>query len=186
MTTTLIELMRLKHLARAGWLRIGVSQPESVAGHSWGVAWLTLLLLPDSMNRERALSYAVIHDIPEVRIGDLTPYDGVAAEEKVRRERAAMTALCAKLPRGDHLVGLWETYTQQTDEEARFVRQLDRLDMALQAVVYAQDGHDVTEFMDSAQRHIEHPILLGIMEDLRLDLAQISRAHAPPAPHPKA
>jgi putative hydrolase of HD superfamily len=184
--TTLLELVRLKQLARSGWLRIGVSRPESVAGHSWGVAWLTLLLLPDSMNRERALSYALIHDMPEVRVGDLTPYDGVAVEEKVQRERVAMAGLCAELPEGDRLVNLWESYAQQSDEEARFVRQLDRLDMALQAVSYAQEGHDVREFMESALRHIEHPMLLEIMEALSVELAQIPRTHPPTVPHPKA
>jgi len=138
------------------------------------------------MNRERALSYALIHDMPEIRVGDLTPYDGVAAEEKIRRERAAMKDLCATLPKGDLLIDLWKAYAQQADEEARFVRQLDRLDMALQAVVYAQDGHDVTEFMESAIRHIEHPMLLEIMEALGVELAQVPRVDTHPPPHRKA
>jgi putative hydrolase of HD superfamily len=83
-------------------------------------------------------------------------------------------------------VNLWESYAQQSDEEARFVRQLDRLDMALQAVSYAQEGHDVREFMESALRHIEHPMLLEIMEALSVELAQIPRTHPPTVSHPKA
>ena len=36
---------------------------------------------------------AICHDIAEVRIGDITPHDGVPAEEKVRIETEAMLDL---------------------------------------------------------------------------------------------
>ena len=40
------ETLALKAVDRAGWVRRGVTRPESVAAHSWGIAWLVLLLLP--------------------------------------------------------------------------------------------------------------------------------------------
>ena len=46
MIDVLLEALRLKRLKRAGWVRKGVPDPESVAGHSWGVSWLVLVLLP--------------------------------------------------------------------------------------------------------------------------------------------
>ncbi|MFT5458801.1 MAG: putative hydrolase of HD superfamily, partial [Myxococcota bacterium] len=67
MIDALVETMALKALRRAGWVRAGVTSPESVAAHSWGVAWLVLVLLPRELNRERALTYALLHDLPEVR-----------------------------------------------------------------------------------------------------------------------
>lgn len=166
MIDALLELTRLKHLARSGWLRVGVAQPESVAGHSWGVACLALLLLPDDMNRERALQYAILHDLAEVRTGDVTPHDGIERDEKVRQEREAMRSMCEGLPMGEGLDALWLAYERQGDPESRFVRELDRLDMALQAVAYAQEGHDVLEFMRSADPHITHPTLRPIMDAL--------------------
>src|SRR5690606_14882322 len=134
----LIEAVGLKALPRTGWVRRGIAGPESVAAHSWGVAWLVLALLPPALDRGRALAYAVLHDLPEVRVGDLTPSDGVAPAEKARREHAAMDGLCASLP---HLAATWRAYEAQADPEARFVRQLDRLDMAIQAVAYERAGH---------------------------------------------
>lgn len=166
MIDALLELTRLKHLARSGWLRVGVSHPESVAGHSWGVACLTLLLLPDDMNRERALQYAILHDLAEVRTGDVTPHDGIERDEKIRREREAMRSMCEHLPMGESLDALWVAYEEQGDPESRFVRELDRLDMALQALVYAQDGHDVLEFIRSADPQITHTALRPIMDAL--------------------
>ena len=44
-----------------------------------------------------------------------------------------------------------EATIAQGDAEAQFVRQLDRFDMALQAVAYAEGGgHDLREFLTSA------------------------------------
>ena len=180
MIDTLLELTRLKHLPRSGWLRVGVAKPESVAGHSWGVACLTLLLLPDDMSRERALQYALLHDLAEVRTGDVTPHDGIAREEKVRREREAMKSLCDGLPNGQKLEALWCAYEHQEDPESRFVRELDRLDMALQALAYAQEGHDIREFLCSADPHITHPTLRSIMDALWKRCDRSSDATPPP------
>ena len=67
----LLETVDLKRLDRSGWVREGISNPESVAAHSWGVAWLVVALCPSDIDREKALMMAVINDIGEVRIGDL-------------------------------------------------------------------------------------------------------------------
>ncbi len=163
----LLECVRLKGLDRAGWVLRGIPGPESVAAHAWGVAWLVLALLPPELDRGRALGYAVVHDLPEVRVGDLTPADGVPREDKRRREDAAMGGIVSPLGRGreEALWGLWRRYDAQADPEARFVRQLDRLDMALQALAYAQQGaRGMGEFVRSAQEVVQHPALTPLLE----------------------
>ncbi len=168
MIALLLEAVALKRLDRAGWVRRGVSSPESVAAHAWGVSWLVLALLPPELDRERALTYAVLHDLPEVRVGDLMPSDGVSRDEKRRREHAALDGLLAPLPHGESLRAAFTAYEAQSDPEARFVRQLDRLDMAIQAVAYAQEaGIDPREFLDSAARVIDHPTLTPLLAALR-------------------
>lgn len=164
----LLEALALKALPRTGWVRRGVPSAESVAGHSWGVAWLVLALLPPELDRDRALTYAVLHDLAEVRVGDLTPHDGVAARDKAARERQAMEGLTAGWTRGRALRDTWQAYEGQEDAEARFVRQLDRLDMALQAVAYHRAGHTgMAEFVESAAAVIEHPTLQPLLEACR-------------------
>ncbi len=156
---TLLEALKLKSLPRTGWVRRGVPTPEAVASHSWGVSWLVLVLAPPELDRGRALAYAAVHDLAEVRVGDLTPADGVAPEDKSARELAAVQALSAAL--GDPaLARLWEGYERQEDREARFVRQLDRLDMALQALAYHEAGAaGMHEFLDSAEAVVRDPAL---------------------------
>lgn len=169
---TLLECLRLKSLERAGWVRTGVPSPESVAAHSWGVAWLVLVLAPPQLDRARALSYAVLHDLPEVRVGDLTPADGVAKAEKARREQASMAGLAAGLG-DDRLLALWNAYEAQADDEARFVRELDRLDMALQAVAHHEAGHPgMRQFLDSAAEVVRHPALRPLFDALAARVAR--------------
>jgi len=164
----LLEIQGLKALLRTGWVREGVPDPESVAAHSWGVAWLTLALLPAHLDLARALTYAVLHDLPEVRAGDVTPHDPLSRAEKAAAERDAMAGLSAELPRGAALRASWEAYEAQADPEARFVRQLDRLDMALQAIWYTEaHGLPLGEFLDSAHGAITDPDLIALITDLR-------------------
>jgi putative hydrolase of HD superfamily len=164
----LLEAWGLKALPRTGWGLRGIDNAESVAAHSWGIAALVLVFLPEDLDTARALTYATLHDLAEVRVGDLTPADGVPRDIKHARERDAMVALCAELPRGAQLVATWDAYEAQSDPEARFVRQLDRLDMALQALVYERStGIDTGEFFDSAERVMQHPTLICAMAAIR-------------------
>ena len=165
--SALLESLALKSLLRAGWAQRNVPGPESVAGHSWGVTFLTLALLPSDLDRERALAYAVLHDLPEVRVGDLTPADGVPRHERKAREARALAGMTEHLPNGAELSQLWHDYEKQADPESRFVRQLDRLDMALQAIIYAEQGNPgMEELLESAGSIIEDPALQAIMERL--------------------
>ena len=158
---TLLEALALKDLPRAGWVRVGVRDPESVAAHAWGVAWLVLALCPPGVDRGRALAIAVVHDLAEVRVGDLTPHDAVPPAEKERREREAFRALAQPLPA--EVRELHEEYVTGATAEGRFVRACDKLDMALQAERYsARQGLDLREFLSSALQRLEDPHLRAL------------------------
>lgn len=138
------DAFNLKAVARAGWRRIGVAHPESVAAHSWGTAFLALLRCPPELDRGRVLALALIHDLAEARVGDITPYDGVSVDEKHRREREAIASMLA-----DHaaLRALWEEAEARETPEAQFVKQLDIADLRAQAVLYGAAGFDTAEFL---------------------------------------
>lgn len=157
----LVEALGLKEVDRAGWKRVGIEAPESVADHSWGIALLVLALCPEDLDRERCLALAVLHDLAEVRVGDIMPGE-MSREDKRDRERRAAAQLFRQHPR---LWALWEDYEQRRSPEAQFVHQLDKLEMALQARRYGNRG-DTAEFIDSARSAIVRP-------DLRALLAQL-------------
>jgi putative hydrolase of HD superfamily len=165
MIATLLEMYALKALPRTGWLQMGVSDPESVAAHAWGVSLLALLLCPPALDRERVLCMAVLHDLAEVRTGDLTPRDPLPQEERSRREREALRALLSAFDaaRRDALLEIWDAWDRVSDDEARFVRQLDKLDLALQTGVYERRGHDLEEFRRDAEARVTDPRLRRLL-----------------------
>ena len=159
----LIGAMALKALPRAGWVRAGVPAPESVAAHSWGVSFLVLILCPPDLDRGRALAIATLHDLAEVRAGDITPHDKVPPAEKTRRETEAMRATLTVEPDAEALYALWREYEDASSPEGRLVKALDKLDMALQAAAYeASDDLDLTEFIDSALSRLDDPLLRSL------------------------
>ena len=167
----LLDALALKDVARAGWRRVGVEAPEAVASHTWGVALLALVLAPPELNRARVVEYALVHDLAEVLTGDITPHDGVPRAVKRAREAEAMRAICEDLPHGAELFACWRRYEARADAEARFVAELDRLDMALQAAAYVRRGAlgaaDARQFLDSAAHAVTTPTLVRILDAVR-------------------
>lgn len=177
MVAGLLELFhlagRLKTTARAGWALRGVASPESVADHSWRVALLALVLAPrmePPLDRDRCVALALAHDLAEAEVGDITPYDGVSEYEKRRREDEAMRRLSA-LAGDDSLAALWREYDAAATPEARFVKELDKLETALQAAEYAHAGAasaaGLREFAEAADRRLSSPLTRALLAALR-------------------
>ncbi len=163
-------LAHLKHLYRQGWLRVGVpaAKCESVAEHSFGVAALALCLAPErpaSFDVSRAVALALVHDMGETFAGDIMPSERISARRKHRVERRAISRLFRGLPAGRKLAALWAEYEASKTAEAKFVRELDKLEMALQASVYGRQlGTEVREFFDTADGAVHDGRLRRILK----------------------
>ncbi|KAK4534985.1 hypothetical protein CDCA_CDCA03G1010 [Cyanidium caldarium] len=157
----------LKHLKRTGWVQAGVREPESVAAHMYRMALMALVLRPQD---GRALRMALVHDLAECIVGDITPNCGVAKDEKRRMEEAAMRRIGELLrphsaEAASEVMQLFEEYERGNSATARFVKGLDKLDMVLQAVEYQtqQPELELDEFF-AALHAIDDPSLqrLGV------------------------
>lgn len=128
-------LGKLKELPRSGWVHKKIKNPETVASHSYGVSLLTLLFAPSHLDKEKCLKMAIIHDLQESIIGDITPYDDITAEEKSQIETRAVSRIENQI----QVAGLKELFAEfeaNQTPEARFVKDMDRLDAILQAKYY--------------------------------------------------
>ncbi len=141
----LIEALGLKEVVRAGWVRASVQNPESVAAHSWGMAMLATQMCPEELDLKRVLQLCILHDVAEVKVGDITPHDNVSAEEKHRLESEAIDSM------GIDAKDIFDEYEAQITPESQFVRHLDKLDMALQAEIYEAQNLDLNEFKKAVQ-----------------------------------
>jgi 5'-deoxynucleotidase YfbR-like HD superfamily hydrolase len=166
----LSQVGNLKNLARAGWVRDGVPRPESVADHTFRTTVLALVLGPQlDVDTAKLIQLLLVHDLPESdpAVGDITPRDGVPPEEKHRREREAMQRLCAPLANGPALLALWQEYAAGQSPEAQIAKQLDALEMALQAAEYEeQHGRELAHFHTHARARIHHPVLVQLLDQL--------------------
>lgn len=159
-------MLGLKEVLRKGWTRYPIVCVESVADHSYGVALLSWLLCPEGLDRGKVLELALLHDLAEVVTGDLTPSDGVPEDLKKGRELEALRELLQGFPYAvqGELV-LLEYQTQKTPE-ARFVKAIDKLEMALQSLLYERaHGCDLAEFRRSAQGLVEKAGLAGWLKE---------------------
>lgn len=151
MLTTLIELQRLKRLERTGWMLRGVPQgAESVADHSYGVAVAAMMLADElqargvTVNVERLLRLALLHDWAEARVGDLprTAAEYFGSEARQRAERAAFNDIVsnASASLAERYNELHEEYEERASLESRLVKAADIIDLLVQTLAFERAG----------------------------------------------
>ncbi|OIW04639.1 hypothetical protein TanjilG_07774 [Lupinus angustifolius] len=145
---------RLKTTKRKGWINNGIKGAESIADHMYRMALMGLIAgdVP-GLNRERCIKIALVHDIAEAIVGDITPSDGVPKAEKSRREQAALNEMCEVLGgglRAEEIKELWLEYENNSSLEANLVKDFDKVEMILQALEYeTEHGKVLDEFFIS-------------------------------------
>lgn len=151
----LLEMYELKDELRTGWVLRNVESPESVAAHTWGTATLCLLYAERAgIDREKAVTMALVHDLAEARTGDIPTRaeEGrttVSDAEKEAAEREALTDMLDPFEKCD-VPSLWEEYEARDAPTARFVKDMDLIDNCLQALKYEREGrYDPTERNES-------------------------------------
>ncbi|MEM2760642.1 MAG: HD domain-containing protein, partial [Nitrososphaerales archaeon] len=123
------------------------------------------------LNSNKAVKMALLHDLAESITGDYMP-DDLTREMKSDREMEAMKDILSKLPpkMRANFGKLWNEYKSMSSKEAMLVRQVDKLEMALQASDYARKGYDVellSQFFLSAEEGIKDKELLHLLNALK-------------------
>lgn len=165
----------LKHTERTGWAYCNVPNSERIAGHMYSMAMMTFLIDDKSnLNRLKCLQLAVVHDLAECIVGDITPRDNVSAEEKYKREEEAMCEI-GKLvgaETGSLLYNLWLEYEEKSTPESVFVKDLDRFDLIFTAAHYektVKDSINIQEFFDNSLDKFEHPFVQKLVDEVMKD-----------------
>jgi putative hydrolase of HD superfamily len=145
-----------------------------------------------AIDPERVLMLAILHDLGEAETGDLPPYDQAAIpdehEPEARRafletrhhrdpdrdaakraeEDAAVRKLLDTLPGETQaaLAEVWADLRQGTSNEARFVKQVDRLETFLQSRRYLRSDPTLpmASFHQEVFESIDDPLLSAIRD----------------------
>jgi putative hydrolases of HD superfamily len=162
---------KLKTIRRSGWVKNNVPSPESVAEHSFRTAVMAMILAPKvGVNVEKAIKMALIHDTGEAKIGDLIKFEGKSflpdADEKIQKETAAVQEIMEGID-GREYLELFNEYVANKTKEAQFVKQVDKLERALQAYEYEKKNNiKLQDFFTSADFLIKNPVLRQLLEEI--------------------
>ena len=154
---------RLKRIPRSGWVNVGIESPESVADHTFRTAILCMIFSDlEGLDALKMLQMTLIHDLPEAITGDLTPSERTNMAK--RREEDAMKELLCLLPERQRVkyTNVWREYEECKTAEAKAVRQLEKLEMALQAKEYERaelTKESLERFFKSAEKAIVSPTI---------------------------
>ncbi|KAL7302439.1 HD domain-containing protein 2 [Trichogramma pretiosum] len=162
---------RLKHIKRTGWVIRNIGDPETISGHMYRMAMLSFLIDPkENLNKSKLIEMALVHDLAECIVGDITPHCGVSPEDKHRMEDEAMEKICADLgERGQEMLVLFREYEKQESLEARYVKDLDRIDLLMQAYEYEKRDSipgKLQEFFTSTRGKITNPFLESVEKEI--------------------
>ncbi|MDP6857927.1 MAG: HD domain-containing protein [Candidatus Nitrosopelagicus sp.] len=136
------QIANLKTTQRSGWKsKLDLLDSESVADHSYMMSVMAMVISDiKNMNTEKIIKMSILHDWAESKIGDFMPGE-ISQEEKNELEGKAMTEILSNLPdklQNDYH-GIWNDYNKKLSLESKFVHQLDKLEMVLQAKIYESD-----------------------------------------------
>lgn len=157
--------INLKKILRQGWVeKVALKNPESVADHSYSMAIISMTLSDlRGYDSEKILKMTLLHDLAESKTGDFLP-EQINKEDKKILENNAFDSIVSNLPNTikSQYLKIWKEYQDNSSQEAIFVHQIDKLEMALQAKKYQQQGYSkekLNVFIESAKKEISDPKL---------------------------
>jgi putative hydrolase of HD superfamily len=174
------EIGRLKLISRTGWRFHGIKSTESIADHSYRVALLAMLLGDMLQERgvhldmEKLLRIAVLHEIPEAKIGDVPfpAFQFLSEEVKEKAEKEAVRSMVSRLGRiGENYEKLWAEFEDRGSLEAKVVRAADKLELMIQVYEYEKIGYrNLDRFWVNPWNRRDfdvHPLVERVMDRLK-------------------
>lgn len=165
----------LKSVKRQGWVLKGITNAESVADHVFGVAFLLMLLAKHrKVNFELAIKMVLIHDIGESLVGDAVYESGnkviASLDKKHADERKAMHTIFKGYLDKEEYLNLWEEWRERKTPEAQLVKLVEKLEMAMQALKYENEGYEHSlfdEFWENTEEYLKGSYLEELFEELK-------------------
>lgn len=135
----------LKELIRKGWKNWNIERErvESVAEHIYGTCILAIAIDSEfelNVDLYKAVMMLILHEIEEVKIGDLTPFDKVTKEEKRKMGKQAVEEVLSSLNKKAEYIDLIEEFEKMETKEAIFAKMCDKLEADIQCKLYCEEN----------------------------------------------
>ena len=149
---------QLKYKIRSGWDKshwnVSKDRVESIAEHVYGTCILALSIdseFKTNLDINKVIKMLVLHELGEVIIGDITPFDNITPEEKMKKEHEAMREVIGDLVNQEEFLSLLFEFDEKKTKEAIFAHHCDKLEADIQAKIYQDMGcqHPLDEQEDN-------------------------------------
>lgn len=147
-------IAKLKKEKRTGWTKF-LDDVESVADHSFGVSFITLILAQKlNYDVEKCLKLALVHDFAESITKDITP-EQMSRIDKINYEKESILKI-ADDTKFHFLSDLGHEEFDKISKESILVSDADRIEMCLQALYYEKENNvDLSEFFEYARNKLK-------------------------------
>ena len=134
----------LKDKIRSGWKvwNINRERIESVAEHIYSTCILAISIDSEfdlGINLSKVIMMILLHEIEEIKIGDLTPFDKVTKEEKRKLGKKAVEEVLNTLNKKVEYINLIEEFENMETKESVYTKMCDKLQADIQAKIYCEE-----------------------------------------------
>lgn len=137
-------IQQLKLQKRTGWLDYDLTECESIADHMYRMSCICMTITNPLVNRDKCIRIALVHDMAESIVGDITPVHPMGKKEKSRREWETIKYICEEIVKpinptaAAEIMEDWLSYENITCLEAQYVKDIDKYELFVQCYEYEQ------------------------------------------------
>ena len=167
----IFELSQLKRQTHAGWWKIGVKYPVTVAEHVFRASQIGYILavMEGDADPEKVVTMIMIHDNAETRIGD---QDKVAARYYSKGDAEAKAFIEQTELLSETIQKKWQAYFDEhesrTTKEGIIAKDADWLEQAFQAKEYVDTGYKAAQnWIDNVVEAVETESAKKIVREMQ-------------------
>lgn len=135
----------LKNKIRSGWKvwNIDRERIESVAEHIYGTCILAISIdsqFEMNIDLHKVVMMLVLHEVEEIKIGDLTLFDKQTQQERRQLGKQAVEEVLSVLDKKVEYIELIEEFEEMQTKESLFAKMCDKLEADIQSKLYCEEG----------------------------------------------
>jgi putative hydrolase of HD superfamily len=136
--------LKLQKTIRQGHIYWGVKgrRLESILEHIYGTLIIILGIESEynyHINYDKILTMLILHETEEIKIGDITEWDGVSKGEKIKLGKKAVKDILGKLKDGKMYIDLLDEFNSHLTLDSSYAHLSDKLEYDLQVKMYELD-----------------------------------------------
>lgn len=146
--------------------------------------------LASRLDLNNCMKMALVHDMAEALVTDITPSQNVPKAEKSRMEETTMEYIAHRLlgnvngDAADEILRLWREYEDNRTDDANFVHDIDKMELELQTLEYERSHNTELDEFYGMINVIKSPEIKAWAERIEEQRRELRRSRGKPTDIP--